>query len=142
MQFMETLAKRLKYARELRGWTQTQLAKESGVKQSDISKIERGDTLKPTGLIALARTLQVAPEWLDSGDGEMAIFTLDKAPGSSNPNQVAESDGDMHTPGHEIKRFDTGGAKRQGRRWTGCTPARQATWHQVIADSQAPDRHE
>lgn len=114
MQFMETLAKRLKHARELRGWTQTQLAQESGVKQSDISKIERGDTLKPTGLLALARALQVVPEWLDAGDEGMAIFTLDKVPQSSNPSQVGESLPERQTTGHEIKRFDTGGAMGHG----------------------------
>jgi transcriptional regulator with XRE-family HTH domain len=55
----------------MRGLTQVQLANASGVKQSDVSKIERGETLRPTGLIALAHVLDVSPHWLATGDGAM-----------------------------------------------------------------------
>lgn len=65
----DSLANRLKYARKARGWTQEKLSAESGVKQSDISKIERGDTLRPTGLLALATALRCNPYWLETGDG-------------------------------------------------------------------------
>lgn len=66
---METLAKRLKYARTKRKMTQSDLAKASGVGQSDISKIERGEIQKTTALLALARALQVNANWLDVGNG-------------------------------------------------------------------------
>jgi SOS-response transcriptional repressor LexA len=66
----DTLAKRVKFARSERKLTQDQLSRYSGIKQSDISKIERGDTLKPTGLLALARALSCNPHWLDTGDGK------------------------------------------------------------------------
>ena len=59
---METLAKRLKSARLLRGMTQVQLSELSGVKQSDISKLERGDSLKTTALVALSRALGIRAE--------------------------------------------------------------------------------
>ena len=68
---MENLAKRLKSARLLRGMTQVQLCALSGVKQSDISKLERGDSLKTTALVAIARALGVRADWLDTGDGPM-----------------------------------------------------------------------
>jgi len=68
---MNTLAARAKHARLKAGLTQTQAAAASGVKQSDISKIERGETLRPVGLLALARAYGVNAHWLDTGDGAM-----------------------------------------------------------------------
>lgn len=67
----ESLAGRLKQARKARKWTQQKLAAESHVNQSDISKIERGETLRPTSLLALATALRCNPYWLDTGEGEM-----------------------------------------------------------------------
>ena len=73
--YMDSLAKRVLYARQKVGMSQQQLADASGLKQSDISKIERGQILKTTGLIALARALGSDPNWLDTGDGEPGINT-------------------------------------------------------------------
>lgn len=58
---MDTLAKRLVHARTKAGLTQPQLAARSGVKQSDISKMETGKILRPTGIVALAKALSVSP---------------------------------------------------------------------------------
>lgn len=84
----DTLAARLKFARKARHWTQEKLSAVSGVKQSDISKIERGDTLRPTGLLALATALQCNPYWLETGDGEwdaaVTLVSPTKGPGMSN----------------------------------------------------------
>ena len=73
-----------------------------------------GGFLEPTYAFRKYQPPQQTAGTEDLTGSTRAIFTLDKAPGSSNPNQVAESDGDMHTPGHEIKRFDTGGAMGHG----------------------------
>lgn len=67
---MDTLAERLKFARKKRGLTQEQLSDAAGVAQSDISKLERGDSQKTTSLIRLAKALRCNPEWLDTGDGD------------------------------------------------------------------------
>lgn len=67
----KNLAQRLRDARKMRGLTQVQLSKASGIRQSDVSKIERGETLRPTGLIALAHALAISPHWLATGDGAM-----------------------------------------------------------------------
>lgn len=67
---MDTLAERLKFARKKRGLTQEQLSDAAGVAQSDISKLERGDSQKTTSLIRLAKALGCNPEWLDTGDGD------------------------------------------------------------------------
>lgn len=68
---MDTLAKRVKASRAERGMRQEDLAKASGLKQSDISKIENGLILKTTGIVALARALRCDPEWLATGEGQM-----------------------------------------------------------------------
>lgn len=68
---MDTLAKRVKAARKERGMRQEDLAEASGLKQSDISKIENGLILKTTGVVALARALRCDPEWLATGEGSM-----------------------------------------------------------------------
>lgn len=67
----DSLATRLKTARKAKGLTQEGLMEMSGVKQSDISKIERGATQSPTGLLALAKALGVNPFWLETGEGDM-----------------------------------------------------------------------
>jgi transcriptional regulator with XRE-family HTH domain len=53
--------------------TQQELAKASGVKQSTISDLETGESKSPVGtnLVALAQSLQVNPDWLATGKGEM-----------------------------------------------------------------------
>lgn len=78
---MDTLAKRLAEARKKSKMTQPQLAQASGVAQSDISKIERGQILRPGGLVSLAKALQVSPYWLDDGTGEMNAGGLWPFPG-------------------------------------------------------------
>lgn len=69
---MDTFAKRAKQRRLDLGLNQATVADLSGLKQSDISKIENGLILKTTGLVALARALRCEPEWLATGDGQIA----------------------------------------------------------------------
>jgi transcriptional regulator with XRE-family HTH domain len=71
---------RLRHARKLRGMTQQELAKSSGVKQASISEVETGESKSPVGtnLVKLAQSLQVSPEWLASGKGPME--QLDQLP--------------------------------------------------------------
>lgn len=67
---MDTLARRLRLARQKRGLTQTQLADISGVKQSDISKLEMGKSLTSTKIGSLARALRCDTYWLETGEGQ------------------------------------------------------------------------
>lgn len=64
---------RLRHARKLRGMTQQELAKSSGVTQASISEVETGESKSPVGtnLIKLAQSLRVSAEWLASGKGQM-----------------------------------------------------------------------
>ncbi|MCY1166576.1 HTH-type transcriptional regulator PrtR [compost metagenome] len=89
---LETLAQRLRFARKKRGISQDALAEISGVKQPDISKIERGSVLKPTSLLQLARALKINAYWLDVGDGEWESQTA--------PAHVAKAM--QETPGDAI----------------------------------------
>lgn len=69
MAAMDTIGSRAKAARKAAGLSQAEASAASGVKQSDISKIERGETERPRGLLALARIYKVDPTWLDLGEG-------------------------------------------------------------------------
>jgi transcriptional regulator with XRE-family HTH domain len=62
---------RLKFARKMRGYSQIELAKRSGVGQGSISKIERGDQDGSTFDADLSMTLKINPMWLSRGIGEM-----------------------------------------------------------------------
>jgi phage repressor protein C with HTH and peptisase S24 domain len=68
---MDTLAKRVRARREAFGFTQTQLANEAGLKQSDVSKLESGDMLQTTRMAQLARALRCDAYWLATGEGAM-----------------------------------------------------------------------
>ncbi|WP_409930003.1 helix-turn-helix domain-containing protein [Vibrio owensii] len=50
---------------------QYQLAERSGLKQSTISRIEKGDFQGSAKLVELAAALNVSPIWLSTGDGDM-----------------------------------------------------------------------
>lgn len=67
----DSLASRLKLARKAALMTQKGLEAASGVSQSDISKIERGTTQDPMGILELAKALGVNPFWLKTGEGDM-----------------------------------------------------------------------
>ncbi|WP_295979832.1 XRE family transcriptional regulator [uncultured Variovorax sp.] len=66
---MDSIAKRALAARKFAKMTQKQAEAASGVKQSSISKIERGDVTRSMSVLALARAYRADPNWLDTGDG-------------------------------------------------------------------------
>lgn len=91
---LDSLAKRVKWARQQRRMTQVALAETANVAQSDVSKIERGDTLKTANLLALARALKCDADWLDTGDGSwLARPPLFAGEGAAPDHNVA------HIPG-------------------------------------------
>lgn len=65
----DALKDRLLLARKRRGMTQMQLAEVSGLKQSDISKLERGKALSTSAIARLALALSVSPQWLELNVG-------------------------------------------------------------------------
>ena len=73
----DTLAKRVKYARTEKGFTQQALAKKAGLKQSDISKLELERMESTTAIVDLAQALQCSVVWLNSGKGNPWILEPD-----------------------------------------------------------------
>lgn len=70
---MQTLAKRLEWAREHSGVSQRRLAKLSGLKsERHILQLESGERLNPElkTLTAIAGALGVSVGWLASGEGD------------------------------------------------------------------------
>lgn len=68
-----TLGERMRIAREKRGMTQRELAREVGVSSQAISLIENGTSkgLRPENLIAVCDALRIRPRWLAIGKGPM-----------------------------------------------------------------------
>ena len=62
---------RLKQARQLRGYTQQELARASGLSQSAIASYESGDRDSSRSLRKLAVALDVEIEWLELGKDPM-----------------------------------------------------------------------
>jgi transcriptional regulator with XRE-family HTH domain len=86
---METFASRAKARRKELALTQAEVARASGLKQSDVSKIENGNIQKTTEMIGLARALRCSPQWLADGQGEML------APAHATPIDAGPTPGAM-----------------------------------------------
>lgn len=67
---MNTIALRLKFLREGKGWTQTQLAVAADVSQGTVGNIESGARAGRGSLIKLAKALDASLDWLIDGIGE------------------------------------------------------------------------
>lgn len=65
---------RLKKARDERGMTQGELATKAGLKQSDISKLEKGLMRSTTKGFGLSKALRVSQEWLELGEGPEPLW--------------------------------------------------------------------
>jgi len=66
---MNTLAERLTWAREQKGYTQDALAKKAGVSQSTIGNLESGLRLTARKILDIANAVGVDPMWLANGQG-------------------------------------------------------------------------
>lgn len=64
---MNTLAQRIKYARERRGLTQAALADMVGASQQSVNMAEQGKSKRPRFLHELAQNLDVSVDWLLTG---------------------------------------------------------------------------
>lgn len=68
-QYMANIGKKIREAREDRGWTQDELAERAGVTQGAIGHAESGRTKRPRDLPEIARALQRDIGWfLDDSD--------------------------------------------------------------------------
>ncbi|MDT8849374.1 helix-turn-helix domain-containing protein [Pantoea dispersa] len=68
---MDTLSERLKKAMRFRGMSQASLAASAGLSQPSVWKITSGKSHTTKKLLDIARALEVSPDWLAYGKGEM-----------------------------------------------------------------------
>ncbi len=68
---MNTIAERVKFAREKKHWSQAQLALAAGCVPSTVGNIESGARQSMGTLPKIAKALDVRHEWLAYNDGEM-----------------------------------------------------------------------
>lgn len=78
---MNTLAKRLRYAREQAGLSQSGLARGIGIRPQAIQAIEAGQVRRPRNIVEIAAALGVAPEWLLLGKGRMDALHVQEPSG-------------------------------------------------------------
>lgn len=114
---LDTLGQRLKFIRQLRKLTQMQLADQARVQQSDVSKLERGDSLSTTNLAAIAHVLRVRPLWLDKGDGPMEDVPSKRS--VAKTDDADEAIGSLpalqfETDDVVIRQYETGGSMGKG----------------------------
>lgn len=69
---MSEIGKRVRLARNTAGLSQQQLAEDAGVSQVTIQNLESGRNKSTRALLAIARRLNVNPDWLETGNGPRA----------------------------------------------------------------------
>ena len=94
---MKTIAERLKFARELKGWTQAQLAIAAGVSTGTIGNIESGARQSKGSLPQIAEALWVNHKWLATGQGVHGFNLGEKIP----PNSA------IYEPNMPVARMDS-----------------------------------
>lgn len=87
---MNSIAQRLKQAREAAGMTQPALAEKAGVSQGTIGNIESGLRKRPRELLSIAAALGVNPSWLDTGKGQMRSGVVTPDEGSHGIADASE----------------------------------------------------
>lgn len=76
---MDTLAKRLRYARERAGLSQSELARRVKIRPQAIQFIEGGHVRRPRSTVEIARVLGVNAEWLLLGEGAVEVAVRESA---------------------------------------------------------------
>lgn len=64
---LDSVGKRVAFARTFRSLTQQELASSAGVAQSSLASLESGRNKGSRNLVSLAKALNVSPDWLDTG---------------------------------------------------------------------------
>ena len=117
---MDLPGKRLRALRKARKLTQPQIAEATGVPQSTLSGIERGETKDPISsvLLKLAAFYEVEPHWIVTGEGpkhtvaskddaETELLLYFRALSPEGQRYILSRARDLHTDEHRSKRQDS-----------------------------------
>jgi transcriptional regulator with XRE-family HTH domain len=99
MAAMMTLANRLRAARQRAGLSQPQLAKQAGVSQQSIDRIERGLTLNPGSIVELAQALGVSATYLKGLEEEAGERSEGSTTASPVPVEAESPQEPLDIPG-------------------------------------------
>lgn len=119
----QTLSARLRKARDAAGLDRAQVAAETGLSVSYLSRIEAGERRpRRAALVALANLYTVRVEWLESGLGEMRRRGALTEPTRDAPPvtwQAALEPSLSGSPlaGRTLPRLELGGGEAQDRAW-------------------------
>lgn len=99
---VDSFASRLATARKARGLTQSELAEKAGMKQPDVSKMERGLILQTTGMARLAAAARVPAPWLELGEGSEPDWGAIAAVGEASMQAPASDKESLSAPGQTL----------------------------------------
>lgn len=105
--FMQNnLGKRVKFKREQKGWSQSQLADKAGVSQGAISQLEKGMSESTRHLSKIAKALGVTTEYLTDGKEliaeQMPIFDEFVIVGGDNAGATPDPDEYVMIPQYDV----------------------------------------
>lgn len=119
---MKNIAERLKFARNKKGWTQSQLAVAAGVSAGTIGNIESEARQAKGSLPQIAEALGISYKWLAHGTGPMELdgglsFGISLLPATQFGQPVAVyEDGDVLSDDYiQIKEFEVKFSAGNGR---------------------------
>ncbi len=100
---------RLIELREARGWSQSELGRQSGVGQSTINRLEQGETRAPRNVFDIAEALGTSPDYLLGRTDDPGFVDGQRPPPSGSAQGATEQNSDeVEIDSHDL-RYGMGG---------------------------------
>ena len=147
---METLGSRVKYVRQMMGFSQERLAELCEITQQTIQHLESDRVKRPSYLVNLADALGVDPRWLSHGYFDLApdfenLSVSSNKPRSLTPNDVMAEGADLipvygyvSGSGYMQANVSDSNIVENKERHVNQRGAKDAFWVYVIGDSMEP----
>lgn len=90
---------RIRYAREQKGLSQKELADLVPMSQPALHNTENGRNKGSTKIVEIANILNVSPDWLLTGKGELPVFTKKESGNAAYIGSVGSWNGEKHIDG-------------------------------------------